>query len=79
MALTLYQKAAEGGDHYAQRILGLAYENENCKFYEHFGQLTDEDEALRWFKKASTRKRNFETLRPTKEASWAWRLTRRRR
>jgi TPR repeat protein len=49
--LEIDQKAAESGEHLAQRVLGFAYENR--KFYEKFGQLTDEDEALKWSKKAA--------------------------
>jgi TPR repeat protein len=46
VALTLHQKAAQGGEHYAQRILGFACENRGL--HEKIGQMTDEDEALKW-------------------------------
>ena len=50
VALTCYQETAEGGEHYAQRRLG--YTQENREFYDEFVLLTDEDEALKWSKKA---------------------------
>ena len=71
-----FQKAAQGRDADAQLRLAEAYE------YGHFDLAIDLKEALDWYQtaaKVATTTRNGDSAKPSKKATSAWRLTRRRR